>query len=115
MPNRTPENTKETVMNRIRRIRRVITALAGLAVTWLSLAVAAPAAFAATTMVPNDGGTSGRVRTGAVTVTRTVVVGGTPGWQIALIAVGAALFAAGLAVLAERTRMAHRKAALSAA
>ena len=101
-------------MNRIRRIRRVITALAGLAVTWLGLAVAAPAAFAR--IAPPSGGSAGvTAPSGTFTVTRTVVVGGMPGWQIALIAVGAALFAAGLAVLAERTRMAHRKTALSAA
>jgi hypothetical protein len=40
----------------------------------------------------------------------TVVVGGTPGWQIALIAVVAALLAATVAVLADRTRNARRKA-----
>jgi hypothetical protein len=37
-------------------------------------------------------------------VTRTVVVGGMPGWQIALIAAGAALLTAMLAVLADRVR-----------
>jgi biopolymer transport protein ExbB/TolQ len=40
----------------------------------------------------------------------TVVVGGMPGWQIALIAVVAALFAATAAVLADRSRSARRKA-----
>jgi hypothetical protein len=40
----------------------------------------------------------------------TVVVGGMPGWQIALIAVVAALFAATVAVLADRSRSARRKA-----
>jgi len=44
-------------------------------------------------------------------VTRTVVVGGMPGWQIALIAAGAALLAAALTVLADRVRAAHRKTA----
>ena len=43
------------------------------------------------------------------------VVGGMPGWQIALIAVGAALLAATLAVFADRARAAHRKAAMAAA
>jgi len=37
-----------------------------------------------------------------------------PGWQIALIAAGAALLAA-VAVLADRALAAHRKPALSAA
>jgi len=45
----------------------------------------------------------------------TVVVGGMPGWQIALIAVGAALAAATVAVLADRGWAARRKAAMSAA
>ena len=36
----------------------------------------------------------------------TVVVGGMPGWQIALIAIGAALLAATAAVLVHRGRMA---------
>ena len=40
---------------------------------------------------------------------RTVVVGGMPGWQIALIAVAAALLAATAAVLADRAWTAHRK------
>jgi hypothetical protein len=66
-------------------------------------------------MFPGDGGTGGPAGTGAVTGTRTVVVGGMPGWQIALIAAGAALLAAALAVLADRALTAHRKPALSAA
>jgi len=104
-------------MHRIQRIRRVAVALAGLAVAWLGLAVAAPAAFARVIPLPGEGGTvpasgSGTVPTfGAPTVTRTVVVGGMPGWQIALIAVGAALLTATLAVLADRVRAAHRKTA----
>ena len=44
-----------------------------------------------------------------------VVVGGMPGWQIALIAVGAALLAAALAVLADRALTARRRAATAAA
>ena len=38
----------------------------------------------------------------------TVVVGGMPGWQIALIAIGAALFAATVAVLLDRAQMARK-------
>jgi LPS O-antigen subunit length determinant protein (WzzB/FepE family) len=45
----------------------------------------------------------------------TVVVGGMPGWQIALIAIGAALFAAAVAVLADRTWAARHKPATVAA
>jgi hypothetical protein len=39
---------------------------------------------------------------------RTVVIGGMPGWQIALIAAGAALLAAVLAVIADRAWAARR-------
>jgi hypothetical protein len=94
-------------MNRIQRTRRVAAALTGLALTWLVLATAAPAAFAR--VVPAQGG-PGEV---APAATRTILVGGTPCWQIALIAAAAALFAAGLAVLADRAWTAHRKTALS--
>ena len=50
---------------------------------------------------------AGRARA-AAPVVHTVVVGGTPGWQIALIAIGAALVAAIAAVLMERARSARR-------
>ena len=43
------------------------------------------------------------------------VVAGMPGWQIALIAAGAALLAATVAVLADRARTARRQAATPAA
>jgi hypothetical protein len=45
----------------------------------------------------------------------TVVTGGTPGWQITLIAVAAALLAATVAVLADRARASRRQAATAAA
>jgi hypothetical protein len=90
-------------MNPIRRIRRVAGALAGLACACLGLAVAAPAAFART-LPPFD--VSGAVITPAPTPIQvhTVVVGGMAGWQIALIAVGAALVAATITVLLDRAR-----------
>jgi hypothetical protein len=117
-------------MNHIRRIRRIAAALAGLACACLALTVAAPAAFAQALSSPGDGGMpaawvreallrgedlaavsgSGSVSS-APAVTRTIVTGGMPGWQIALIAAGAALLAATLALLADRVRAAHRKTA----
>jgi hypothetical protein len=39
------------------------------------------------------------------------VIGGMPGWQIALIAIGAALFAAALAVTLDRVYTTHRHVA----
>jgi hypothetical protein len=44
----------------------------------------------------------------------TVVIGGMPGWQITLIAVGAALAAAAVAVLLDRARAARRVHATTA-
>lgn len=41
-------------------------------------------------------------------VVHTVAVGGTPGWQIALLMAGAAVIAAAAAVLVERIRTARR-------
>ena len=97
-------------MNRIQHIRRVAGVLAGLACAVLGLAAGAPAAFA---MAPNPGpgGPAGVTTPPPVpAVTHTVVVGGMPGWQITLIAAGAALLAATVAVLLDRARAGHRKA-----
>ena len=82
--------------------RRIAIVLTGLGVTLAGLAglaVMAGAASAATGMFPasESGGA-------AAPAAPTVVAGGTPGWQIALIAVGAALVAAVLAVLLDRAR-----------
>jgi hypothetical protein len=46
--------------------------------------------------------------TGTVHHVHTIMVGGMPGWQIALIATGAALFAAIVAVLLDRAQMARK-------
>jgi hypothetical protein len=98
-------------MNPIRHIRRMASVLAGLACTWLGLAVAAPAAFA--TRVPPPGGTAGHITPPPGPVYKvpvhTVVTGGMPGWQIALIAAGAALAAAAIAVMLDRARTARRR------
>ena len=99
-------------MNRIPRIRRATAVLTGLALALLGLAVG-PAAFAS--VVP-AGGSDGITTPAAVpAATRIVVVGGMPGWQIALIAAGTALIAAALAVLADRARTAHRGTAVRTA
>jgi hypothetical protein len=98
-------------MNPIRHIGRLTAALAGLACAWLGLAVAPPAAFAAGSVPPPVhppplGHVVGPVQKIPV---RTLVVGGTPGWQIALIAIVAALLAATAAVLAFRAWTTRRK------
>ena len=48
-------------------------------------------------------------------MTHTVVLGGMPGWQIVLIAIGAALLAATAAVLADRARATRRNPVTGAA
>jgi len=98
---------EETVMNPLKRIRRFTAVLAGLA--GALVAFGATPAFAM--HVPPPGDTTSPVGTTTPPVeVHTVVVGGMPGWQIALIAVVAALLAATAAVLLDRARSARRKA-----
>lgn len=80
-------------------IRRMLAFLATLAGALLALTAASPAAFAV--HVPPPGGFTGHMQPAQV---HTVVVGGMPGWQITLIAIGAALLAAALAVFFDRAR-----------
>ena len=96
-------------MNHIRRIAAALTALTA---TLLATAAAAPAAFAMQVPPPGELGSNpvGHAPI-APAHTQTIVIGGMPGWQIALIAVGAALLAAVLAVLLDRTWAARRSLA----
>ena len=87
------------------RIQRCLGVLAGLGSAVLALAVAAPAALA--TPAPPGPGQAGAV---PPPVIHTVVTGGMPGWQITLIALAAALFAAVTAVMLDRARTARRLA-----
>ena len=94
-------------MNRLHychHFRRTAAVLGALAGSVLVVLTGATAAFAYP--VPPPGGPAGPVPPLRV---HTVVTGGMPGWQIALIAIGAALFAAALAVTADRARTAHRR------
>ena len=94
-------------MRTIKSLSRLGVVLGSLAVVAVSFA---SGASASTTMVPVGGsGGASTPDTGPVTVGRTVVVGGTPGWQIVLIAAVAALVTAVAAVLVERTRVARRR------
>ena len=95
----------------IRRIRcRVLTVLAGLGCAVAAFAATGPAAFA---MLPSPGGATGITRAPAAPM-RVVTAGGSPGWQITLIAVGAALLAAAAAVLLYRALAAHRSSTATA-
>ena len=86
-------------MNHLRRILAAVVALAG---TVLALATA-PAAFARPLPPPDCCATD--ATTGSVTF---ITGGGMPGWQITLIAVGAALAGAALAVLLNRAWAARK-------
>jgi hypothetical protein len=86
-------------MRRIHHIRRLFGVLTGLGGALLALAAMAPAALA---YPPPEPGTGTGVISPPPVVTHTVVTGGMPGWQITLIAVGAALCAAVVAVLLDR-------------
>jgi hypothetical protein len=95
-------------MNHIHRchhVRRVAAVLGGLAASVLVALTGATAALAYP--VPPPGGPAGPVQ--PPLRVHTIVTGGMPGWQIALIAIGAALVAAALAVTLDRVRTAHRQ------
>jgi len=102
-------------MNPIHRTHRLSLTLAGLAAAVLALTAAAPAAFARPLPPEVVGPTGSPLLPQTRTVTQTIVVGGMPGWQITLIAAGAALLATVVTVLVDRARAAHRNAAMSAA
>jgi ABC-type enterobactin transport system permease subunit len=91
--------TEGNIMNRVHRIRRSLAVLAG---ALLALAGATPA-FAIP--LPPPGGSDGSTAHAPVQV---ITEGGMPGWQIALIALGAALVTAIAAVLLDRARLARR-------
>jgi hypothetical protein len=90
------------------RIHRIAAGLVAAVAGTIGLCAASPA-FAATTNFPADGGYSGN----APTPVQTVVTGGMAGWQIALIAVAAALVAGVAAVLVDRARSTRRRLALA--
>ena len=112
-------------------IRRLAAALAGLGGALLAFAAVAPAALARP-FPPRPPGWDkhpplplghvagpvlGPNRAGypPTSYVRTVVIGGMPGWQIALIAAAVALFTATVAVLADRAWAARRKTITAAA
>ncbi|HXW43864.1 MAG TPA: hypothetical protein VEL03_03700 [Streptosporangiaceae bacterium] len=100
-------------MNAIRHIRRSATVLAAS----LLVALGATPAFARVVPTPADAYPGHEVPASVSTQfqVRTIVAGGMPGWQIAMIAVGAALVAAGLALLADRALAARRRTTIAAA
>jgi hypothetical protein len=95
-------------MSHIHRHGHVVRVLVVFASTLLGLAVSAPAAFAV--RVEDSGGSLPPLPTGkdpTYTLPHTVVAGGMPGWDLAVIVAGAALFAGMIAVVVHRVRTAH--------
>ena len=95
--------------NATARLRRSVAVLAALIVGLLASAATVPAAFA---MIPDPGDAPGPAGVAPVQApaVRVVVTGGMAGWQITLIALGAALIAATVAVVLDRTLAARRAA-----
>ncbi len=75
----------------------------------------APSASARVIMPVGDGSSSAVAPQSAPSAVHNVVTGGMAGWQITLIAVGAALLAAAVAVVMDRARAAHQRLRVSAA
>jgi hypothetical protein len=95
-------------MNRIHychHFRRIASILGGLAASVLVVLTGATAAFA----YPDPPIPGPAFPMQPPPRVHTIVAGGMPGWQIALIAIGAAIFAAALAVTLDRVRTAHRQ------
>ena len=90
-----------------RRARRLSGLLTGLGALVTMLVVTGTAAMAQ--VPPADGGAL------QPPAQLAPAAGGMPGWQITLIAIGAALVAAVLAIIADRARSARRRSAVAAA
>jgi hypothetical protein len=96
---------EKLVMNCIRSIYPLAGVLAGLAAAVLALSATTPAALASRT--PPFGGLTERGP--APPPVHVIVTGGMPGWQITLIAVGAAVLTGTAAVIVDRARAARRQ------
>ncbi len=93
-------------MNPIRRIYRSAALAAGLALTLLVSGTLSPAANAIIVPAPAAGPAN------VAPPVQTIAAGGMPGWQITLIAAGAAIVAAVAAVLLDRARVARQHVAV---
>jgi hypothetical protein len=114
---------KAAVMNHVHFVRRTAGVVLAVCSSLFGFALFAPSAFGlmlnfrtyANGRAPSLAGARSAVTQPHPAVVRTVVAGGMSGWLITLIAVGAALLAATVAVLMDRARAAHRNPTVSAA
>lgn len=100
-------------MEHIRYIRRAARLISTIAGSLLGLVFCAPSAFALP--VGSVGSSSTLSDQPGPSAVHTVFTGGMAGWQIALIAVAAAVLTATVAVLTDRVRASHRQVRVSAA
>ena len=102
-------------MNPIRTTRRLTCILTGLAAALAAGVAVAPAALAATRVNPPPAPPADIIRFGPAAHAINGVTGDMTSWQIALIAVTAAIVGAVVAVLADRARAArnHRPATIA--
>jgi hypothetical protein len=109
-------------MHHIHFARRTASVVVAICSSLLGFALFAPSAFAlmvnfrsyANGRAPAPMGTRPAVLQSGLTVVHTVVTSGMAGWLITLIAVGAALLAATVAVFMDRARASHRSLPVSA-
>jgi hypothetical protein len=99
-------------VNRTRHIRHSAGILAGLASALLVSITTAPATFATTSPRPAGPAVPAPEKPARV---HAALAGGMPAWQITLIAVGAAVLAAAIAVLLTRAQAARRPVTPTAA
>ena len=104
---RTGSHLRAAARQAAARPRRLAAALAAVTCALLASALVPVASAATLTLPPPDPAAPAPV---PAPVAPVVTVGGMPGWQITLIAIAAALFAAAATVLAERARLARRRA-----
>jgi hypothetical protein len=105
-----PRRAARRLTSRIGQLAAVLTVVVcGL----LASAAVVPGASAGE-FVPGPGG-AGPVAPVTTTPVHVITMGGTPGWQIALIALGAALIAAASAVLLDRARTGRRAPSVNTA
>jgi biopolymer transport protein ExbB/TolQ len=104
-------------MSHVYRYRHVVRVLVALACTLLGLAASAPAAFAVRIGANDSGQSPAPFPTGKYpthTQTHTIVTGGMPGWQLAVIVTVATLVVAIIAVVMHRVRGAQRNGVVPA-
>jgi len=92
------------------RLRRLAAALTAITVGLLASAATIPAAFAMQVPGPGEQYGPARLAPAPASTVHVVTTGGVAGWQITLIALGAALVAAAVTVRLARARAARRVA-----